>query len=113
MRLLRYLFLVLLILVTHNIAAAETCCWRHIKIEIAVPTNVSSGIVRDTWESVFSSREYGGGPELTDCPLNVEIGAPKAFFIDYVFRGRLTTTQTRRGTNQFSLKVQLVDRYRV
>jgi hypothetical protein len=106
-----YLFLALLILVTHNIAAADTCCWRHVKTEIAVPPNVSSKIVSDTWDNVFISREYGGGPELTDCPLSVEVGAPKAF-IDYVFRGRLTATQTERGTNQFILRVQLVDKYR-
>lgn len=111
MRLLRYLFLPLLILVTHNIVAEETCCWRHVKTEIAVPPNVSPKIIRDTWDSVFSSREYGGGPELTDCPLSVEVGAPKTF-IDYVFQGKLSATQTRRGTNQFALTVQLVDKYR-
>lgn len=110
LRIIKYFMLALLVFLGDNALAQQTCCWRHVKTEIAVPPNVSSLVVRSAWDSVFTKREFGGGPLLADCPLSVEPGAPKAF-VDYVFRGSLTVALSTK-TKQFALRVQLLDRYR-
>jgi len=110
LRIIKYFMLALLVFLGDNAFSQQTCCWRHVKTEIAVPPNVSSLIVRSAWDSVFTKREFGGGPLLADCPLSVEPGAPNTF-VDYVFRGSLTAALSTK-TKQFALKVQLVDRYR-
>jgi hypothetical protein len=90
-------------------SAQQTCCWRIVKTSpIAVPPEFSSSIPTQTWDKIFSSREFGGGLLLSDCPLAIDIGGPKGF-IDYLFRGSITGGG---GSGQFVLKMQLVDNHR-
>jgi len=44
----------------------EGCCWRYVAQRLHTPPRFS--IERGDWGSVFTKREFGGGPLLEDCP---------------------------------------------
>ena len=106
------LVIAILMLGSTRTAHGQTCCWRGFKAEISVPAGVSQKIVRDAWYSVFSSRQYGGGPPIQDCepPIRVDVGAPQVQR-EYMFRGTLT----RSGgsfSEDWALHVDLIDLHR-
>jgi hypothetical protein len=107
MRLLRYLFLTLLVLVIQNTAGAETCCVRVVGTQIAGPPSPAR-FAKTTWDSVFTSRVYGGGP-LLKCP-EIEMSELKTF-LEYRFVGSLTIEETPRMESS-TLHMQLVDVHR-
>lgn len=102
----KYLLLSLLILVTQNTAGAETCCVRFVGTQIDEPP-IPARLTKTTWDSVFTSQMYGGGPYK--CP-KIEMSIDKTAF-DYSFAGTLTIEETSRMESS-TLHMQLVDIHR-
>lgn len=85
-----------------------------------VASDLSLKNIGGAFDGVFTSQEYGGGPELHDGPLlveymtiNFEVESVEAFHnafgtssIDYVFRGTVTEDSKK---NLGAAKVELVD----
>ena len=107
MRTARGLFLIILIVFPFSTSGQETCCWRHVRTYVASPSGPLARKVRFAWDSVFTKREFGGGPLLDDCPLKIDVGGPKVD-IDYVFNVNLALMDV---SNQFVLNAQLFDKH--
>ena len=91
----------------------EGCCWRYVAQRLHTPPRFS--IERGDWGSVFTKREFGGGPLLEDCPPRVDTvvdthdgnhPSTTGTEPEYAFVGDLVVDEK---TDQCRLSVQLVD----
>ena len=103
----KYLIGILFLLLAHNAVAQQTCCWRIVGTQISGPPD-KARFAKTTWDSVFTSRMYGGGP-LLKCP-EIEMSGGKTR-LEYQFVGTLTVEETPRMQSS-TLHMQLVDVYR-
>ena len=98
---------VFLFCILFNNLPSETCCRRCVGVSpMEVPAGESGTIARGAFESVFTSRQYGGGPALQDCPLQVEIMSSKHSCLEYIFKGKIRKVD---GIDKFILDVELLD----
>lgn len=102
----KYLIVILFLSLAHNVGAQKTCCYRIVGTQIAGPPERARE-AKNTWDSVFTSRMYGGGPYK--CP-GIEMSGGKTN-LEYQFVGTLTVEETPRMKSS-TLHMQLVDMYR-
>lgn len=57
---------IVLFLIPSQDVSGETCCWRNVTVDIKGEAG-DAGTADTTFNSVLTSREYGGGPGLK-CP---------------------------------------------
>jgi len=107
LRIIKYFILALFIIFGNSAVAQQTCCMRIVGTQITGPS-APARFAKAAWDSVFTSRMYGGGP-LLKCP-EIEMSISKTF-MEYRFAGTLTVEETPRMQSSM-LHMQLVDIHR-